>query len=608
MKSANKRSGVRCRRLLWAAGAAIAVAVVLQGVAMAQGVPAGYPPPNGPQYAVAGDPAAPPALAPAPAPGAPPPVVQGPISQDYINAMVDQRLREIAAAKAQQDAQQKQLADQQGYVVGSDLHATASFQDGLFLWMTTPNKDFTMHIGGWMQFDNVFWDQSPALKTMTLNSSGKQVSAGTAQGVASGANLGGIGDLQDGDYFRRIRPFAEGTFWETGEYRLIIALENDQFDTTGLDEFWVGESKIPVLGTVRVGHVKTPMGLEGDMTASSRCMTFMERSSYSQAIEMDQNFVTGLWIGNSYLDQRATSTFSVFRPDVAAATGYSFGDDQWGWQGRLTALPIYEDEGRTLVHVGLSGGWRSGSTNLGTLSSNTGLLNTVSLACRSEMRDDVPAKDATNGDSNNMLSTGAIACDNQYLMGLEFLGIRGPLSLQAEYGWTFLDDCAGISSNPVSPTKFATPQNYVFDGGYIQLAYTLTGENRAYDKRGGTLAREYFGKAGPTSKFFFVRDENGNLISSWGAWEVALRYSHVDLNDGTNTGSGAGTDYYRIQGGEMDGLTLALNWYLSNNMNIMLDWAYDNRYDLPKEVSGTAATTCLPGHTNGVGCRVQYQF
>ena len=58
----------------------------------------------------------------------------------------------------------------------------------------------------------------------------------------------------------------------------------------------------------------------------------------------------------------------------------------------------------------------------------------------------------------------------------------------------------------------------------------------------------------------------------------------------------------------MDGLTLALNWYLSNNMNIMLDWAYDNRYDLPKEVSGTAATTCLPGHTNGVGCRVQYQF
>ena len=48
------------------------------------------------------------------------------------------------------------------------------------------------------------------------------------------------------------------------------------------------------------------MGLEGDMTASSRCMTFMERSSYSEAIELNQNFVTGLWLSNNYLDQRVT--------------------------------------------------------------------------------------------------------------------------------------------------------------------------------------------------------------------------------------------------------------------------------------------------------------
>ena len=64
--------------------------------------------------------------------------------------------------------------------------------------------------------------------------------------------------MQDGTYFRRIRPFVEGTFWETGEYRLILALENDQVSTTGLDEFWVGEKQIPVIGSVRVGHVKTP--------------------------------------------------------------------------------------------------------------------------------------------------------------------------------------------------------------------------------------------------------------------------------------------------------------------------------------------------------------
>ena len=153
---------------------------------------------------------------------------------------------------------------------------------------------------------------------------------------------------------------------------------------------------------------------------------------------------------------------------------------------------------------------------------------------------------------------------------------------------------AGSKATPA----ITPPQNYVFNGGYIQVAYTLTGETRAYDKRGGTLAREYFGKAGPTSKFFLVRDENGNIISSWGAWEVAARVSYVNLNDGSGLN--------RIQGGDMDGVSLALNWYLSTNMNLMLDYAFDNRYNMPVGTAGNPST--IPGHTNGLGARLQYQF
>ena len=57
----------------------------------------------------------------------------------------------------------------------------------------------------------------------------------------------------------------------------------------------------------------------------------------------------------------------------------------------------------------------------------------------------------------------------------------------------------GVVQNSTSTgfVPFSSPQNYVFNGGYLQVAYTLTGENRAYDKRLGTLAREYFGKEGP---------------------------------------------------------------------------------------------------------------
>ena len=60
----------------------------------------------------------------------------------------------------------------------------------------------------------------------------------------------------------------------------------------------------------------------------------------------------------------------------------------------------------------------------------------------------------------------------------------------------------------------------------------------------------------------------------------------------------------------MDGVSLALNWYLNNNLNLMIDYAYDNRYDMPVVVACAApgSVPSYPGHTNGVGCRLQFQF
>src|SRR5207245_159165 len=126
--------------------------------------------------------------------------------------------------------------------------------------------------------------------------------------------------------------------------------------------------------------------------------------------------------------------------------------------------------------------------------------------------------------------------------------------LQAEYGANWIEDAVGFNPAGVKLVPKTTgDQNYVFTGGYIQLAYTLTGENRRYDKRFGRLDTNYFGRRGPNSNAWFVRDENGLLNWSLGAVEVAARLSHVDLNDGSGLN--------RVQGGSMDGLTLGLNWY-----------------------------------------------
>lgn len=48
----------------------------------------------------------------------------------------------------------------------------------------------------------------------------------------------------------------------------------------------------------------------------------------------------------------------------------------------------------------------------------------------------------------------------------------------------------------------------------------------------------------------------------WGTWESAVRWSSLDTSDGT------------ISGGEMDILSLGLNWYLTNNFRIHVDYRH----------------------------------
>jgi phosphate-selective porin OprO/OprP len=439
-----------------------------------------------------------------------------------------------------------------------------------------------------MQYDNVFFSQSQLLRAVP------GARAGPAQGVASGPALGGIGDLQDGTFFRRVRAFAEGVAWEQTEYRLIVALENDQFSSIGFDEFWVGLRDVPFIGTVRVGHIKNQFGIEGDTTASSRAMTFMERSASSESIYQNQNFVTGLLVTNNFCDQRVSWEGTVFRQDQGASSGVFFGDGQYGMQGRLTGLPVDEDDGRHLMHLAVSGGWRNGQNNI-----TNSPFRTTQLRARDELRADDPAASPANAqvipnaNSSRLIDTGAIVERDEWLMGTELLYIRGPFSVQAEYGFHWVDGARGIAPTGLKLNPAIVPsQDYMFSGGYIQLAYTLTGENRSYDRRLGTLAREYYGPNGPYSKAWLVRDENGNCNWGIGAWELAARYTYVNLNDGSGSS--------RIQGGMLNGVTIALNWYLNTNVNVMFDWVYDRRSDVP---NGT-----VPGYVSGFGTEIQFQF
>ncbi len=72
---------------------------------------------------------------------------------------------------------------------------------------------------------------------------------------------------------------------------------------------------------------------------------------------------------------------------------------------------------------------------------------------------------------------------------------------------------------------------------YVSGSYALTGEMRQYRHDLGTIRR-----IRPRHEF---RDGSGGL----GAFEVAFRYSRIDLNDRD------------IAGGTLNDLTFAFNWY-----------------------------------------------
>ena len=59
--------------------------------------------------------------------------------------------------------------------------------------------------------------------------------------------------------------------------------------------------------------------------------------------------------------------------------------------------------------------------------------------------------------------------------------------------------------------------------------------------------------------------------SGWGALELALRYSHTDLNFHEGAGGTAATTD-SVRGGVQNIWTLGANWYLNANFKLMLDY------------------------------------
>jgi phosphate-selective porin OprO/OprP len=309
--------------------------------------------------------------------------------------------------------------------------------------------------------------------------------------------------------FRRARIFFEGDLWEHSFFKFQLDFANTGDGTVELKDAYMGLRGLGPVGTVSVGHFKEPFSIEHH--TSSKYLTFMERSLDS-AFSPARN--TGVMAFNTALDRRLLWQVGAFKQTNTSGFGF---DDDYGWDvsGRLVGVPLYEEDGRRLVHLGLAYSHR--------FSDHDDLMR---FSARPESHL-----------APRFVDTGStIPADGVDLIAPELAVGWGSAAFQAGYVHAFVDTHGSPDVN--------------LWGSYAQASFFLTGENRNY-----LLGAGRFGRVRPNTPFNPARGE-------WGAWEIAARFSYIDLNDSF------------VDGGEMWAMTAGLNWYPYSNARVLLNYVH----------------------------------
>lgn len=277
--------------------------------------------------------------------------------------------------------------------------------------------------------------------------------------------------------------------------------------------------------TVSIGNVKEPINMERTMSLLD--LAAHERSATADAMLPTRNF--GLVVSGTAADQRVSWAGGLFN-DWLVDSG-SLDDNATVAIGRVTWLPFFSEDKSNLFHVGL--GVRYSDAEEG-----------LQYGARPEM-----------GSAPRFVDTGFFEADSSTLYNLEAGWRSGPYWLLAEY-----------TDNRVDAQDVGNPR---FSGYHISGTWSLSGEMRPYRK--------------PSGAFSGLPVAQNVNQGGWGAWELGLRFSSIDLTDGD------------IDGGEMDALTAQLAWWATKNMLVSLNYrrTWTDRFGLDGEMDAMSMRVAL---------------
>jgi phosphate-selective porin OprO/OprP len=339
-------------------------------------------------------------------------------------------------------------------------------------------------------------------------------------------------DFSDGAYFRRARFGFEGTVARDFTYRVLAELGGSGTEGPArINDFWIGYTGLAPF-TIQIGAFSPPANMDDGINVESSL--FIERASPAELSRTlggaDGRIGLGLrgsgarWMSALTLTTRTVNDAEVFDSQLAAV----------GRFGTLLATSADYN-----IHAGLSGTWVFQPPDQGSTAAAT-QRHVVRLRDRPEIR----------VDSTRLVDTGSIDADSAYVYGIEAAANWRNWYLQAESFRYGIERTAATATLP-DPT---------FEGFYVQGSWILTGETRRYDVANGAFQ---------APRPFVPFSSAGGL----GAWELALRYSHLDLDFHSGlAGTAATAD--AIRGGTQDIWTFGVNWYVNTNVKLMLNWLH----------------------------------
>jgi len=324
-----------------------------------------------------------------------------------------------------------------------------------------------------------------------------------------------VGDLEffEGGEIRGFRLGAVGTLhyfkrpWVYTVFGATNAFDKG-FEVDRQDDFTWFDYRLDMPFTdsmsLSVGKQKEPISMERVMSLVQ--LPMQERTSVSDAFLPSRNF--GAVLSGTALNQRMSWAGGLFNNFIDS--GHSIGNTATAAIGRVTWLPFVSEDESNLLHLGFGARFSNGKQGAHYFT------------------------EPEFNKSPNFVNTDPLDSNGNSQFNLEASWRRGPYWLAAEF----------IGADVDSPTS----GDLSFSGYHVTGSWILTGEMRDYNFKSGILGPV------PVSRSVYQ--------GGWGTWELAARYSSIDLTDGL------------IDGGEMDILSLGVNWYLSPIFNVNLNYRF----------------------------------